>query len=144
MMQNRSVPVDTILPHVTYADIPAAIEWLSRVFGFVEHYHYGHPAQGAQMHLGGAWIMLNGPRGTRTSPHLAGAHTQSLSIFIDDVDAQYERVKNAGAKIIEEMNETPYGERQFVAEDPEGHAWLFARHVGDVSPESWGAVVAGR
>jgi len=32
-----------------------------------------------------------------------------------------------------------YGERQFVAEDLEGHRWLFACHVRDVAPSDWGA-----
>jgi uncharacterized glyoxalase superfamily protein PhnB len=51
-------------------------------------------------------------------------------------------VKSAGAKIVEDLNETMYGERQFVAEDIEGHRWLFARHARDVSPSEWGAKVA--
>ena len=40
-MRNRSVPVDTILPHVVYADVARAIEWLTKAFGFREHYRYG-------------------------------------------------------------------------------------------------------
>ena len=86
--------------------------------------------------------MLNSPREKRTSPLLAGQHTQSLSVFVADVNAHYVRTKAAGAKIVEELNETAYGERQYVAEDPEGHRWLFAQHVRDVAPEEWGAVVS--
>jgi hypothetical protein len=37
MMRNRSIPVDTVLPHVMYQDLPAAIAWLGKAFGFVEH-----------------------------------------------------------------------------------------------------------
>ena len=39
-MKNRSVPVDTVLPHVSYRDLPTAIDWLVKHFGFVEQYHY--------------------------------------------------------------------------------------------------------
>jgi uncharacterized glyoxalase superfamily protein PhnB len=141
-MKNRSVPADSILPHVVYQDVAAAIDWLTRAFGFVEHYRYGYPAQGAQMHLGDAWIMLTLAREGRMSPAQAGVWTQMLSVFIDDVDAHFESVKSAGAKIVEDLNETMYGERQFVAEDIEGHRWLFARHARDVSPSEWGAKVA--
>ena len=141
-MKNRSVPADSILPHVVYQDVAAAIDWLTRAFGFVEHYRYGDPAQGAQMHLGDAWIMLTLAREGRMSPAQAGVWTQMLSVFIDDVDAHFESVKSAGAKIVEDLNETMYGERQFVAEDIEGHRWLFARHARDVSPSEWGAKVA--
>ena len=61
MMRNRSVPVDEVLPHVMYQDLPAAIAWLGNAFGFVEHYHYGEPMSGAQVWLGGAvvWYVPN-------------------------------------------------------------------------------------
>ena len=55
---NRSVPTDILLPHVSYRELPEAIDWLGRAFGFVEHYRYGDPVGGAQMHLGKAYIML--------------------------------------------------------------------------------------
>jgi len=65
MQKNRSVPTDTILPHVVYQDVAEAVAWLSKTFGFIEHYRYGDPAgpfSGAQMHLGDAWIMLHRAR----------------------------------------------------------------------------------
>jgi uncharacterized glyoxalase superfamily protein PhnB len=141
-MKNRSVPPDIILPHLVYQDVAAAIDWLTRTFGFVEHYRYGDPAQGAQMHLGEAWIMLSVARPGRSSPAQAGVWTQSLTVFVEDVDAHFEKTKSAGAKIVEDINETMYGERQYGVEDLEGHHWLFSRHARDVSPSEWGAVVA--
>src|SRR5579863_3884801 len=141
-MKNRSVPAEVILPHIVYQDVAAAIEWLTRVFGFVEHYHYGEPAQGAQMHLGDAWIMLRCARKGEESPAQCGLATQSLTVFVEDVDAHFERTKSAGAKIVEDLNETMYGERQYGVEDLEGHHWLFSRHARDVSPSEWGALVA--
>jgi hypothetical protein len=42
-MKNRSVPPDAILPHVVYRDLNDAIEWLTKTFGFTEHYRYGDP-----------------------------------------------------------------------------------------------------
>ncbi len=75
------------------------------------------------------------------SPADLGSITQSLTVFVEDVDAHYARTKAAGATIVEELNETMYGERQYVALDLEGHHWLFARHARDVSPEEWGASV---
>ena len=147
MLKNRSVPAGIVLPHLTYHDVGAALDWLTRTLGFIEHYRYGAPdgpVQGAQMRLGEAWIMLNGSRAERASPAETGRHTQSLTVFVEDVDAYFERVKSAGAKIFENLNETPYGERQFGVEDIEGHRWLFSRHVRDVSPEEWGATLARR
>src|SRR5882724_11948377 len=146
MLKNRSVPADVILPHITYQNIAAAMVWLTKAFGFTEHYRYGEPGRidGAQMHLGGAWIMLNSARPGRSSPAQAGSGTQSLTVFVDDVDAHFERAKSAGAKIVEDLHETFYGERQYGAEDLEGHHWLFSRHARDVSPDEWGATIAER
>jgi uncharacterized glyoxalase superfamily protein PhnB len=62
---------------------------------------------------------------------------------VDDVDAHFARAKAAGARIVEDMNETMYGERQFGVIDLEGHHWLIAKHVRDVHPSEWGATAAG-
>jgi len=147
IMQNRSVPADAVLPHIVYEDVAKAMAWLTRAFGFIEHYRYGEPdgpAQGAQMNLGRAWIMLRSVRAGLASPLRAGHQTQSLTVFVDDVDAHFAHAKSAGAKIVEELHETSYGERQYGAEDLEGHRWLFSKHVRDVSPDEWGATLAGR
>jgi uncharacterized glyoxalase superfamily protein PhnB len=141
-MRNRSVPADIVLPHVVYENLPAAIDWLKRIFGFQEHYRYGDPINGAQMHLGNAYIMVRNARGPEKSPASLGFGTQSLTIFVDDVEAQYRRARDGGAKIVEEINDTIYGEHQFGVEDLEGHHWLFSRHAKDVAPEGWGARLA--
>ncbi len=145
MIANRSVPVDTVLPHLVYEHVAEALVWLNAAFGFVEHYRYGEPGGvvlGAQMYRGAAWIMLTSPRPGRASPKQLGGCTQSVTVFVEDVDAHYERAKLAGVKIVEELHQTEYGEQQYGAEDLGGHRWLFSRHARDVSPEEWGAVLA--
>lgn len=141
-MQNRSVPVDTVLPHVLYKDLPAAIEWLQRVFGFTEHYRYGDPVSGAQLHLEKGWIMVKAAGPEFRSPAELGFGTQSLTIFVADVEAHYARARSLRAAIREEPHETVYGEFQYAALDLEGHHWLFSRHARDLSPADWGAAIA--
>lgn len=143
MMKNRSVPADILLPHIVYQNVSDAIAWLTRVFGFRENYRYGEP-NGAQMYLGKAYIMVRGTRRGEATPAQIGAATQSLTVFVDDVDAHYQRAKSAGAKIVEELHETEYGERQYGVVDLDGHHWLFSRHARDVSPDEWGATIARR
>jgi uncharacterized glyoxalase superfamily protein PhnB len=139
MAGNRSVPADIILPHLVYKDVPAALAWLKTAFGFTEHYRWGSPERlGAQVHLGDAWIMVGSVQGVAVSPQ-AGGWIRALTVFVDDVDAHFEQAKRAGARIVEDLHETVYGERQYAAEDLEGHLWLFSRHARDVSPEEWGA-----
>ncbi len=145
MISNRSVPTNLLLPHLVYADVDEAAAWLSRVFGFTEHYrHGGKPPSGLQMHLGDAWIMLSRAREGRASPAQCGAWTQSLTIFVEDVEQHYGRANAAGATIVEALHETVYGELQYGATDLEGHHWLFSRHAKDVDPADWAAQVAGK
>lgn len=141
MIRNRSVPADTVLPHIVYTNLSPAIEWLARVLGFVEHYRYGNPVQGAQMHLGNAWIMVSSARSGQSSPAALGSATQSITVFLEAVEAHYAHSVAAGAKIVEELHETEYGELQYGVEDIEGHHWLFSRHARDVSPDAWGATI---
>jgi uncharacterized glyoxalase superfamily protein PhnB len=142
MIMNQSVPTDVLLPHLTYRDVGAAAEWLGRVFAFDEHYRYGgEPPSGVQMRLAKACIMVNGPSDRRRCPAELGAGTQSLTVFVEDVEAHYARAKAAGALIVEDLHETEYGELQYAALDLDGHHWLFSRHAKDVAPERWGAKV---
>ena len=142
--KNRSVPADAVMPHVVYQNLGEAMEWLTNVFGFREYYRYGGGPNGAQMWAANAAIQVRQARPGQQSPAQLGYGTQSLTIFVDDVDAHCARAKAAGAKILEQPHETEYGEYQYAAEDLDGHHWLFSRHAKDRDPEEWGAVVKRR
>jgi len=138
-MHNRSVPVDTLLPHVYYQDLVRASDWLRETFGFTENYRYGQPVSGVQLRLGAACLMLKqAPPGSLTPAEL-GYGTQSLTVFVDNVRSHFERTARAGAQIVEPLHETIYGELQYGVVDIEGHHWLFSEHVRDRDPRDWGA-----
>jgi uncharacterized glyoxalase superfamily protein PhnB len=143
MVTNRSVLADTVLPHITYRDVAQACDWLTATLGFIEYYRYGPPAapSGAQMYLGEAWVMLDAADPGQKTPGELGYGTQSLTVFVADVDAHYSRAKAAGATIVEDLHDTIYGERQYGARDLDGHHWLFSSHARDVSPADWGATI---
>lgn len=99
-MRNRSVPVDTVLPHVVYEDVAAALAWLCSVFSFTEYYRYTGPdgsVQGAQIQLGDAWIMLASAREYRASPAQLGGRPQYLTVFVGDVDAHFHKARTLKA-----------------------------------------------
>ena len=141
-MNNRSVPVSTVLPHLVYRDIDEACDWLSRVFGFQEHFRYGQSVAGIQMFLGGAVIMIYRP--TRANPKSGDCRIEHANDHCDCRGrwGSLYRTREQGATIWEELHETVYGERQYGVEDLDGHRWLFADHARDVSPEEWGATIA--
>ena len=140
-IKNRSVPTDIVLPHVSYQNISEACDWLSRVFGFRETYRHGDPVSGVMMHLGPVFLMLHRAREGCLNPVELGYRTQMLTILVKDVDAHYKRSVEAGARIVEELHETVYGERQYGVEDIEGHKWLFSQHARDADPAEWGATL---
>jgi uncharacterized glyoxalase superfamily protein PhnB len=146
MVTNRSVPADTVLPHLTYRDVAVASAWLAATFGFTEHYRYGPPSapSGAQMYLDNAWVMLDVADPGQKTPAELGYGTQSLTVFVANVKAHYEKAKSAGAMIVEDLHETIYGERQYGARDLDGHHWLFSAHARDVSPAEWGATITAQ
>jgi uncharacterized glyoxalase superfamily protein PhnB len=106
-----------------------------------EHLRSGEPLRGIQMYLGNAFIMISEPRANSDCPAVLGRETQMLTVMVDEVDAHYKHTKASGAEIWEELNETIYGERQYGAEDLDGHRWLFSKHARDVDPGEWGATV---
>ena len=45
-----------------------------------------------------------------------------------DPDAHHERAVAAGAQIVRELTDQPYGAREYTARDPEGHVWSFGTY----------------
>jgi uncharacterized glyoxalase superfamily protein PhnB len=122
----------TVMPSLRYRNAPAMIDWLSKVFGFERHAVYEN-ADGtiahAELALNGGMIMLGSSKDdefgrTLKSPaDLDGIETRSAYIVVADADAAYQRAIDAGAKIVRSIADMPYGSREFMIKDPEGHSW---------------------
>lgn len=123
-----------------YDDAATAIDWLCRAFGFQIRLKIDGE-NGAIVHseleYGDALLMVSGASTEKrhASPRgYGGLNTQSLMLFVDDVDAHCAHARAAGAKIVIEPKTEDYGEdywadRCYQAEDPEGHLWWFAHRV---------------
>lgn len=49
-----------------------------------------------------------------------------LSFEVENVDAEYEKLKAAGLVILQELHNKPWGERSFVVNDPNGvHVYIY-------------------
>jgi uncharacterized glyoxalase superfamily protein PhnB len=134
----------TIVPRVPYEDIRAALAFLERAFGFREiPTSRGVRADGAIGHtmveFGGGVIGI-GAQGAHgaISPKSTGITSQYISVYVDDVDAHYERALAAGARIASGMRDESGGYRTYEALDLEGHRWRFLQRMREV-PQSAGA-----
>lgn len=60
----------------------------------------------------------------------------TLIVFVvDEIDAEYERLQNAGVHVITPIETEPWGERYFQVEDPNGVIYQLVQWV-EVPPES--------
>ena len=130
-VDNRTMPSCTIIPELVYDDVGQAVRWLCDTFGFVERWHAGDHR--AQLSFGDGAVAITEPRTSRALPGPI-----SLLVRVGDVDAHCARARERGATIIDEPRDFPYGERQYVVEDPDGHHWGFSQSIADVAPEEWG------
>ena len=63
------------------------------------------------------------------------AKSNSLYVYVDDVDAAYARALKAGAKSVRAPENAFYGDRTAAVQDPFGNSWGIATHVEDVPPD---------
>ncbi len=129
---NRSMPSNTIIPVLIYADIEDAALWLIKTLGFKMRWKAG--THRAQLTFNDATIAIT--EGTKIPRNPRMYH--SLIIRVDNVDAHYQRALDSGADIDDPPTDFPYGERQYTIEDIGGHRWTFSQSIADVAPESWG------
>ena len=134
-----------ITPYLLYEDVPAALDWLSKAFGFRERLRFtgdDGTVNHAEMEYEDGVVMLGDPGPDYRNPKRSGAVTVQLHVYVDDVDAHCERARAAGATILRELADKEYGDRSYSVADIEGHAWMFGQHVRDVTSTDWGAVEA--
>ncbi len=122
---------------VRYKDAPAMLEWLVAAFDFEKHAAFysedGTILLHGELKIGSSYIMLGSSEGTEFSklvsrPADLGGTTASVYIATDEIDARCERARAAGAEICMEPTDQPYGSRDFIAKDPEGHIWCFGTY----------------
>jgi len=129
-----------IIPMIAYEDAATAIDWLQRAFGFHELNRMTEKdgtISHAEMEFADGQIFLATPTPDYQSPrnhreHCAAARKWSsvpwvidgLLVHVDDVDAHFQRAKAAGATMLSDLLDQPYG-RLYRAEDLEGHRWMF-------------------
>lgn len=151
----RPAPADwpRLSTAVFYQDAAAAIDWLCRAFGFEVRLRIdgdGGTIVHSELEFGPDGLVMVGsevaphrPEAThRKSPRsVGGANTQSVMLFVDDVDAHCAHARAHGAVITYEPQTSDYGEdywvdRSYEAEDPEGHRWWFVQRIRDPRPRT--------
>ena len=132
---------------LSYRNAGDMIDWLCRAYGFeirlkvegdqgrIEHSELSYGQDGLIM----VSSEKEGYGGEHSAPlrspaSVNGANTQSLMVYVDDVDAHCAQARAAGARIVNELADHDYGEdywtdRSYGCEDLEGHHWWFCERL---------------
>lgn len=134
------------IPALRYRDAQAAIRWLETVLGFHAHAVYHGPENTvahAELTLNGGMVMLGSASNQSpypqyvSTPEQAGSRvTSGTYLVVPSCEPVYERARESGSEIVQELQEMSYGGKAFIVRDPEGYLWS----VGEYDP--WQAAEA--
>ena len=118
----KSIPEGwhSVTPRLVVHDPARLVEFLKQAFDATGDFRTEIPSV---IKIGDSLVMVSsvGPR---------DAMPAFLYLYVDDIDAMYQRALEAGAVSLEEPRDLPYGDRRAMVEDPCGNVWQIATHIG--------------
>jgi uncharacterized glyoxalase superfamily protein PhnB len=116
----KSIPEGwhSITPRLVVHEPAKLVDFLKKVFGARGDFTGDLPSV---MRIGDSMVMVSGAGPRDPMPAF-------LYLYVDDVDATYERALEAGAVCLEEPVDLPYGDRRGMVRDPSGNLWQIATH----------------
>ncbi|HWT22794.1 MAG TPA: VOC family protein [Solirubrobacteraceae bacterium] len=130
----------TVTPYLSVDDARAAIDFYARAFG-AEEFEKMEAPNGAIAHasvkIGDSLVMLSDPfpMSNAKPPKEIGGTSVVIFLYVEDVDAAFQRAVDAGATATVPPEDMFWGDRFAQVGDPFGHYWQIATHVEDVSEE---------
>jgi PhnB protein len=148
----------SVTPYLIVKGAEEAIRWYTEALGAEETLRMAMPvlsdAAGgveggeriahAEIRIGDSMVMLSDewPDMGYLGPLSRGGATASLMIYLEGVDAAFERAIAAGAKQERPPEDQFWGDRMGTFIDPFGHRWMLATHIEDVSEDEMGRRMA--
>jgi PhnB protein len=135
----------SIMPFLHIEGAASAVEFYKNVFGATVLMRDEEPSgivSHAMLKMGDTTVMLSDPtsadvkqndvRGLSRAPRSYGGSPVHLYIYVADVDDVFKRALEAGAKVIDEVEDKDWGDRCGGIEDPFGHVWFVGTPLKDV------------
>jgi len=128
----------SLTPFLTVRDAVRAIEFYKQAFGAIEKGVMKGPdgkVMHAELKIGDSLIMLSDefPEFGALSPQSIGGSGMGLHIYLDGVDAAFDRAVKAGATVEMPVMDQFWGDRYGKLKDPFGHKWSIGTHIKDLS-----------
>ncbi|WP_306318878.1 MULTISPECIES: VOC family protein [unclassified Streptomyces] len=127
-----------VWPTLQANDAHALIDFLVDTVGFLRTavYEDGDRVAHAQLDWpeGGAIMLGSGKPDAGEGDWCLKPGTFGCYVVTAKVDDLYARLVAAGADILREITDQPYGSREFAIKDPEGNMWSFGTYAGEPRP----------
>ena len=116
----KSTPVGwhSVTPRLVVHDVARLVQFLKQAFAATGDFHTDIPCE---IRIGDSLVMVSGVGPRDAMPAF-------LYLYVDDIDATYQRALTAGAQSLEEPQDMPYGDRRGMVKDPAGNIWQIATH----------------
>lgn len=130
----------TITPHLVVRDAARAAEWYKAALGAEERGRIPVPGgkyMQIELWFGGSAVMLADEflEAGILSPIAIGGTPVVLHFSTENVDALWKRAIDAGANVLQPLQDQFWGDRYGQIIDPFGYRWGLAQHIRDVSSE---------
>src|SRR4051794_25647882 len=142
MAKVKAVPDEypQVIPYLSIDGAGKAIDFYKTVFGATETVRMDGPGgkiMHAEITIGKGLVMLADtfPDMGGKSPKQIGGSPVTIMVYVEDVDACFQRALDGGATAERKVEDQFYGDRAGSFIDPFGHIWHVATHVEDVSEE---------
>jgi uncharacterized glyoxalase superfamily protein PhnB len=109
----------SVTPRLVVEDVEAQVMFLRDVFAAAGAVEPGRPAE---VRIGDSVVMISS---TAEREPIAAF----LYVYVDDADEAFQRAVAAGATVLEEPLNTPYGDRRAMVRDPFGNIFQIAHPV---------------
>lgn len=120
-----------VTPYLVVDGAARLVDFLQETFDAEEVERFAAPGNRighAELSIGDSLVMLSDARPGH-EPMQA-----MLYVYVDDVDATYQRALAAGAVPVQAPADQFYGDRSGGVRDPCGNQWWIATHIEDVPP----------
>jgi PhnB protein len=130
----------TVTPYLTIEGASDAIEFYKRAFAAKEIFRWADPdgrIRHAEVVIGDSPVMLTdeAPDFGMAGPNSLGGSPVHMFLYVEDVDAVFDKAIAAGATELMPVENSDDGDRRGGVTDPFGHVWYVATHVEDISRE---------
>ena len=132
-----------VSPHLVVDDAAAAIDFYVKAFDAVEYGRVPGPDGKlihAALNINGFMVMLNDDfpeynDGKSSTPIALGGTPVTIHLTVTNVDSKFQQAIDAGATVVQPLEDQFWGDRYGVLRDPFGHQWSLGQPVREVSPE---------